>query len=74
VEVRALEVGQGLKALLPCRVLLILNQEKRDRQCRYSCEAVLSQGGEGDVRQHLNIGVGHSQEPWEPRAMQAHGT
>jgi hypothetical protein len=31
VEVRALEVRHGLKALLPHEVLLILNQEKRDR-------------------------------------------
>jgi hypothetical protein len=42
VEVRALEVGHGLKALLPYRVLLILNWEKRDRQCCYSGEAVLT--------------------------------
>jgi hypothetical protein len=33
VEVRALVVGHGLKALLPYGVLLILNWEKRDRQC-----------------------------------------
>jgi hypothetical protein len=56
--VRALEVGHGLKALLPYGVLLIPNQEKRDRQCRCSCEAVLAQGGEGDVCHHLNAGVG----------------
>jgi hypothetical protein len=30
--VRALEVGHGLKALLPYGVLLILNWEKRDRR------------------------------------------
>jgi hypothetical protein len=30
VEVRALEVGHGLKALLPYGVLLIPNREKRD--------------------------------------------
>jgi phage-related protein len=46
IEVRALEVGHGPKALLPYRVLLILNWEKRDRQCCYSGEAVLTQGGE----------------------------
>jgi hypothetical protein len=50
MEVRALEVGHGLKALLPYGVLLILNQDKRDRQCCCSGEAVLAQGGEGDVR------------------------
>jgi hypothetical protein len=42
VEVRALEVGHDLKALLPYGVLLILNWEKRDRQCFYSCKAVLA--------------------------------
>jgi hypothetical protein len=31
VEVRALEVGHGLKTLLPYGVLQILNREKRDR-------------------------------------------
>jgi hypothetical protein len=31
VEVRALEVGHGLKMLLPYGVLLILNRKKRDR-------------------------------------------
>jgi hypothetical protein len=31
VEVQALEVGHDLKALLPYRVLLIPNWEKRDR-------------------------------------------
>jgi hypothetical protein len=49
-EVRALEVRHGLKALLPYGVLLILNREKCDRQCCCSGEAVLAQGGEGDVR------------------------
>jgi hypothetical protein len=33
VEVRALEVGHGLKTLLPYGVPRILNREKRDRQC-----------------------------------------
>jgi hypothetical protein len=58
VEVRALEVGHVLKALLPNGVLLILNQEKRERQYCCSSEAVLAQGGEGDVRHHLDAGVG----------------
>jgi hypothetical protein len=31
--VRALEVGHGLRTLLPYGVLLIPNHEKRDRQC-----------------------------------------
>jgi hypothetical protein len=49
VEVRALEVGHGLRALLSYGVLLILNREKRNRQCCRSGEAVLVQGGESDV-------------------------
>jgi hypothetical protein len=57
VKVRALEVGHGLKALLPYGVLLIPNREKRDRQCYSSGEAVLAQGGEGDVRHHLNASI-----------------
>jgi hypothetical protein len=58
VEVRALEVRHGLKALLPYRVLLILNWEKHDRLCCCSGEAVLAYGGEGDVHHHLDAGVG----------------
>jgi hypothetical protein len=54
----ALEVGHGLKALLPYGVLLIPNWEKHDRQCHCSYEVVLAQGGEGDVRHHLNADVG----------------
>jgi hypothetical protein len=57
MEVRALEVGHGLMALLPYEFLLILNQKKRDRQCCCSGEAVLAQGGEGDVCHHLGAGV-----------------
>jgi hypothetical protein len=58
MEVRALEVGHDLKALLPYEVILILNQKKRDRQCCSSGKSVLAQGGESDVRHHLNTGVG----------------
>jgi hypothetical protein len=58
VEVRSLEVGHGLKTLLPYRVLLILNRKKCDRQCCSSGEVVLAQGGESDVRHQLNAGVG----------------
>jgi hypothetical protein len=50
VEGRALEAGHGLKTLLPYGVLLILNLEKRDRQCCSSGDVVLAQGGESDVR------------------------
>jgi hypothetical protein len=57
MEVRALEVIHGLKALLPYGVLLILNREKRNRQCCCSGEVVSTQGGEGDVHHHLNAGV-----------------
>jgi hypothetical protein len=42
MEVRALEVRHSLKALLPYGVFLILNQEKHDRQCCSSDEAVLA--------------------------------
>jgi hypothetical protein len=58
MEVRALEVGHSLKMLLPYGVLLIPNQEKRDRQCCSNDKAVLAQGGESDVRHQLNAGVG----------------
>jgi hypothetical protein len=58
VEVRALEVGHGLKTLLSYGVLLIPNREKHDRQCSNSGEVVLAQGGESDVRHQLNGGVG----------------
>jgi hypothetical protein len=44
--------------LLPYGVLLILNQEKRDRQRCSSGEVVLAQGGESDVSLQLNAGVG----------------
>jgi hypothetical protein len=57
VEVRALEVGHGPKVLLSYGVLLIPNQEKRDRQYCCSGEAVLAQRGESDVHHHLNAGV-----------------
>jgi hypothetical protein len=58
VEVRGLEVGHDLKTLLPYGVLLILNREKRNRQCCSSGEVVLGQGGESVVRHQLNAGVG----------------
>jgi hypothetical protein len=68
VEVRALEVGHGRKALLPRGVLLISNREKRNRQCGSSSEVVLAQGGESDVHHHLNAGVGlaanDGHRPW----------
>jgi hypothetical protein len=58
MEMRALEVIHRRKALLPYMVLLIPNREKRDRQCGSSCVVLLTQGGESDVRRHLNAGVG----------------
>jgi hypothetical protein len=58
MEVSTLEVRHGLKMLLPYRVLLIPNREKRGSQCCSSGEAVLAQGGESDVRHHLNTDVG----------------
>jgi hypothetical protein len=62
MEVRALEVGHSLMALLPYGVLLILNQEKHDRRCCGSDEVVLSHGGESNVRHHLNADVGLTAE------------
>jgi hypothetical protein len=68
MEVRALKVRHGLKAMLSYGVLLIPNREKRNRQCCCSCEAVLAQGGEGDVCHHLNAAVGLTADdgprPW----------
>jgi hypothetical protein len=68
MEVRALEVGHDLMMLLPYWVLLIPNQEKRDRQCCSSGEVVLAQGGESDVRHHHNACVGLAADdgprPW----------
>jgi hypothetical protein len=57
MEVRALEARHSLKTLLPHGVLLILNREKRDRQCCSRGEAVLAQGGDRDVHHQLNTGV-----------------
>jgi hypothetical protein len=57
MEVGALEVGHGLKAPLPYWILLILNWEKRDRQCCSRGKVVRAKGGESDVRHHLNTGV-----------------
>jgi hypothetical protein len=71
VEVRALKVGHSRKTLLPYGVLLIPDRKKRDRQCDGSGEAVLTQRGEGDVRHHLNAGVGLAVDdgprPWAHR-------
>jgi hypothetical protein len=57
VEVRALEVGHGRKMLLPYGILLILDREKRNRQCNGSGETVLARRGESDVHHHLNTGA-----------------
>jgi hypothetical protein len=71
VEVRALEVGHGRKTLLPYGVLLIPDRKECDRQHGGSGEAVLTQRGEGDVRHHLNAGVGLAVDdgprPWPRR-------
>jgi hypothetical protein len=68
VEVRALEVGHGGKTLLPYGVLLISNQEKRDRQCGSCGEVVLALGGESNMCHHLNAGAGLAADdgprPW----------
>jgi hypothetical protein len=58
VEMRALEVGHGLKALMLYGALLIPNREKRERYCCYSSEAALTQLGKSGVCHHLVGGVG----------------
>jgi hypothetical protein len=58
----------GSEGLLPHRILLILNREKRDRQCCSSGEVVLGQRGESPVCHQLNAGVGlaaaNGPRPW----------
>jgi hypothetical protein len=48
-EVRALGVGHGLKALLPHRILLVIDQKERDWHRGGVGEAALTQGGECDL-------------------------
>jgi hypothetical protein len=57
-EVRALEVGHNLKALLPHMVLLITIREKWARHHRGSGDAALTQGGECDMCHLLDGSVG----------------
>jgi hypothetical protein len=45
-EVWALEVGHGREALLPLRILLIVDREERDRHDGGGSEAALTQGAE----------------------------
>jgi hypothetical protein len=49
VEVRALEVGHGLKMLLPQRILLVMNRKERDWHRGSVGEVALTQGGECDL-------------------------
>jgi hypothetical protein len=49
VEVRALRVGHGLKALLPHRILLVTYWKERDWHHGGVSEAALTQGGECDL-------------------------
>jgi hypothetical protein len=49
VEVRPLEVGHDLKALLPHRILLVTDQKERDWHRGGVGEAALTQGGECDL-------------------------
>jgi hypothetical protein len=57
IEVQALDVGHGLKALLPHRIFLNLNREQRDQHRGGSGEATLTQSGEWDVCHLLDGGV-----------------
>jgi hypothetical protein len=54
VEVRALEVGHGLKVLLPYGIPLITNREERDLHLLSSSEVALTQGGECDLHRLLD--------------------
>jgi hypothetical protein len=49
MEVRPLEVGHDLKALLPHRILLVTDQKERDWHRGGVGEAALTQGGECDL-------------------------
>jgi hypothetical protein len=68
VEVGALEVRHGLKALLPYGVLLIMNQEEHDRHLCGSDEAALTLGSEGNECRLLDgvveLAVDDSPHPW----------
>jgi hypothetical protein len=57
VEVMALEVGHGLKSLLPHLVFLIPNRENHDGHRGGSSEAALTLGGECDMHCLLDGGV-----------------
>jgi hypothetical protein len=48
-KVRALEVGQGFKALLPHKVLPITDREKHNRHLGGGGEVALTQEGETDL-------------------------
>jgi hypothetical protein len=54
VEVRALGIGHGLKALHPHRILLVTDQKERDWHCGGVGEATLTQGGECNLRRLLD--------------------
>jgi hypothetical protein len=54
MEVRALRVGHVLKALPPLGLLLLMDQELRDRHRNGVIEVALTHGGEGDVCCLLN--------------------
>jgi hypothetical protein len=49
VEVRALRVGHSLKALLPHRILLVIDWKEHDWNRGGVSEAALTQGGECDL-------------------------
>jgi hypothetical protein len=74
IQVRALEVGHGLKALLPHGIFLIPNWEKRDRHHCGSGKATLTQRGECDVCHLLDGGVGLAADDGShPRLHQVEG-
>jgi hypothetical protein len=68
VEVRALGVGHGLKALLPHRILLVTDQKERDWHRGGVGVAALTQGGECDLCRLLDsliqLDPNDSCHPW----------
>jgi hypothetical protein len=68
VEVRVLEVGHSLKALLSYGVPLIMNREESEWHLHGSSEAALAQGGEGDMCHQLDgvveLSIDDGSHPW----------
>jgi hypothetical protein len=66
IEVRALDVGHGLKALLPHMIFLNLNREWRDQHPSGSGEVTHTKRGEWDVCHLLHGGVRLTADDLQP--------